>query len=238
MSTLPLRGQGVQGYSTIFRMPLYALPFGYIMQVNYSRDAKIDRLEMILLKKKILACVVLLICFCLAVNGTLAYYTGWRTSNNVITTGSIKIELVEMAENDKRELVPFENVSGIVAGDKVSKIVYVINTGANDAWVRIKMDTAVKLEGEGEAKKDVMTLDLNTTDWTEKDGYYYYNSALKPTESTKPLFTKVSFSTEMGNEFQGSSFSIDLQAQATQVDNNGTTVLEAAGWPNPELPVA
>ena len=49
---------------------------------------------------------------------------------------------------------------------------------------------------------------------------------------------KVIFDTDMGNEFKSSTVTIDVQAQATQVANNGATVLEAAGWPNPELPVA
>ena len=35
----------------------------------------------------------------------------------------------------------------------------------------------------------------------------------------------------MGNDYQESVFEVTVHAQATQVANNGSTVLEAAGWP-------
>jgi hypothetical protein len=49
--------------------------------------------------------------------------------------------------------------------------------------------------------------------------------------TTEPLFTTVSFSIEMGNIYQNSRSTVEINAQATQVANNGTTVFEAAGWP-------
>ena len=54
---------------------------------------------------------------------------------------------------------------------------------------------------------------------------------MSPGERTEPLFTKVTFSTEMGNLYQGSRAEIAVLAQATQVANNGETALEADGWP-------
>ena len=205
------------------------------LYVNYSRNAKTDRLELILLKKRFLICALLVLCFSFAVNGTLAYFTGHEVAHNVITSGNIDIELVEMAKKGD-ELVPFEDVDGMMPGSTASKIVYVTNTGDHDAWVRLSVDMSIELKGEGRADKSMITLDLNVgtaaDQWTEKDGYYYYNSIVKPGESTAPLFTEVSFATAMGNEYKRSVVSINVQAQATQVANNGTSVLDAAGWPN------
>jgi len=45
------------------------------------------------------------------------------------------------------------------------------------------------------------------------------------------LFTKVIFSATMSNMYQNSKAVIDVTAQATQVANNGTCALDAAGWP-------
>lgn len=73
---------------------------------------------------------------------------------------------------------------------------------------------------------------LNTTDWTEKDGYYYYKEALKPGEVTAPIFTAVTFKPEMGNEYQNATATVDVSAQAVQTANNGDTVMDAKGWPN------
>lgn len=78
-----------------------------------------------------------------------------------------------------------------------------------------------------------MELALNTTDWTERDGYYYYNKALKPGEVTVPIFTAVTFNAAMGNEYQNAAATVDVFAQAVQTANNGDTVLNAQGWPKP-----
>ena len=44
----------------------------------------------------------------------------------------------------------------------------------------------------------------------------------------------MTFSTEMGNEYQNVKVKIDLDAQAVQSRNNGESALEATGWPESE----
>ena len=116
---------------------------------------------------------------------------------------------------------------------EVSKIVQIKNTGEQTAWVRIALEKSILLaEGkEGDIDLSLVSCDLNTEYWTEKDGYYYYNLQLAPGEATQPLFTKVSFAKEMGNLYQDSKAVIRVDAQATQVIHNGENVFEAAGWP-------
>lgn len=184
------------------------------------------------MKKKFFVCALIAICLSAAAYGTLAYFTYEDTATNVITAGNIEIDLEELAEGENGEKVPFEDVVGVVPGDEVSKIVQVKNTGANAAWVRVSVDAAIELaEGvEGEPDLSLLTYDLNTAKWTEKDGYYYYNEALEAGKTTEPLFTKVIFDTKMGNLYQNSVAVIDVDAQAVQVANNGTSALDAAGW--------
>ena len=81
------------------------------------------------------------------------------------------------------------------------------------------------------ADLSLLVLDIDTTKWTEKDGWYYYNEMLQPGDTTPPLFTAVSFSENMPNLYQEATAKIDVKAQAVQAANNGDTVLEAAGWP-------
>ena len=208
-------------------MPLYALSDGQ-NDVNSSRNAKFDRLELIELKKRFLICALLVLFLSFSVNGTLAYFTGEKVAHNVITSGSVDIELVEKTADGS----DFVDVDGVMPGEEISKIPYVTNRGA-DAWVRMKLDMKMELAGEGQADLSLVKLDLNTADWTEKDGYYYYNKALKAGESTTPLFTTVSYDVDMGNLYQNSKLILDVSAQATQVANNGTSALTAAGWPEP-----
>ena len=187
------------------------------------------------MKKKILAGALIMICLSMIAYGTTAYFTYEDTATNVITFGNIMIELQEWAiSSETGEKVPFENsVLDVLPGREVSKIVQVANVGAEPAWIRISVDKSIVLaEGvTGEVDLSLVDYDLNTEYWTEQDGYFYYNSALEAGETTQPLFTKVIFAKNMSNQYQYSKAILKIDAQATQVANNGATVFEAAGWP-------
>ena len=186
------------------------------------------------MKKKLLVCALLTCCLALMAYGTVAYFTSQDTATNVITAGNIKIELKEMAvQSDGGELIPFEDQTGVMPGAQISKIVTVVNTGSNEAYIRVAVEKAIELAGdaEGDADLSLVTMDMNKEHWTEKDGYYYYNEPLEAGAETKPLFTTVSFTKEMDNLYQGSTAKIDVNAQATQAANNGDSVFDAAGWP-------
>ncbi len=165
--------------------------------------------------------------------GSIAFFTAEDRTHNVITSGEIGIELHEWADTDKTEPFPEEGITNVVPDTEVTKIVEVENVGSSDAWVRVSFTKTIELAqgAEAEIDPDLVQLDLNTADWTEKDGWYYYNKPLAPNQTVNPLFTTVTFTPEMGNEYQDSTVTIDVQAQAVQTANNGSTVLEAAGWP-------
>ena len=118
-------------------------------------------------------------------------------------------------------------------GLEVTKIVEVENTGASSAWIRVLLEmTVTAADGETELSADPVELDYNTEKWTlGDDGYWYYNEALEPDDTTEPLFTTVTFAAEMGNEYQESTCVIDITAQAVQSANNGDSAQEAVGWP-------
>lgn len=186
------------------------------------------------MKKRIIVIALIVALAVLAVGGTSAYFTAQSTATNVITAGSVKIDLVEMSiPADGGDPVPFENVDGVMPGASVSKIVTVKNTGDNAAWVRVSVEKAIALKdgAEGEVDLSLVSFDLNREFWTEQDGYYYYNAELKPGAETEPLFTAVSFAAEMGNMYQESTATVSVNAQATQVVHNGGSALDAAGWP-------
>lgn len=185
-------------------------------------------------KWKIVALCTVLACLSIVASGTLAYFTASETAHNVITSGGVDIQLHEFSERGNEELVPWQDVDGVMPGAEISKIVTVENTGASDAWVRIKVDKTIILADGDKGKPEVMKLDIKDAFWTEQDGYYYYNVPLAPGETTPPLFTTVTFDPKMGNEYQGSTAHIDVKADAVQVANNpveGNNVLDAQGWP-------
>lgn len=181
------------------------------------------------MKRKLLILSALAICIAMLVTGTLAYFTAEGKAHNVITTGGVEIAVQEWADEEKTK--PFEDLTGIMPGMTVTKIAEIKNTGASDAWVRVKVEKNIKLKGEGTPDTGLVELALNTADWTEKDGYYYYTKALKPGEVTAPVFTSVTFNATMGNEYQNATATVDVFAQAVQTANNGATVMDAQGWP-------
>lgn len=182
-------------------------------------------------KWKIVALCTVLACLSIVASGTLAYFTAQETAHNVITSGGVAIQLHEFSDRGHDELIPWRDVDGVMPGAEISKIVIVRNTGASEAWVRVKVDKTVILANKDKGNPEVMELDINDTFWTEQDGYYYYNDSLAPGDETPALFTTVLFDPTMGNEYQNCTATIDVKADAVQVANNGDTVLDATGWP-------
>lgn len=199
------------------------------------------------MKKKVLLLASLAICAAIVASGTLAYFTAEETAHNVITTGSVGIELVEKTKDDSGTEIDFpaEGISGVMPGTSVSKIVSVKNDGEAEAWIRIWVNTAISDEEKqvclpleievGGETIPVITLDTDGEKWTYEEGYYYYNKPVAPGASTGTLFETVKFAPEMGNEYQNCKVLIDVAAEAVQTANNpipdGGDVTDVKGWP-------
>lgn len=192
------------------------------------------------MKKKIAIGAVLVLCLSMLIYSTIAYFNTADTARNVITAGDIKIELQETAIRDGEEIL-FEQSQerfNVMPGQDVSKIVRVKNTGSNPAYIRVEVQKAIALaaDSHGDVDLDLVSLDFDSEKWTlgrtlGNDGYYYYNEPLAPGETTAALFKNVKFDTKMGNMYQGSTATIKVSAQATQVKNNGDNAIDAKGWP-------
>ena len=174
------------------------------------------------MKKKVFAVSVIMLCLAIVAGGTAAYFTATDTAHNVITTGSVDIEVVEKQEVDGVLVdYPDKPIDRVMPGASISKIVTLENTGTGDAWVRVRVDKNIKMkDAKDPADPELLTLDYNTQDWAEKDGWFYYRKPLPVGQATTPLFQSVKVSADMDNPYQGSSFHITVNAQAVQVKNN------------------
>ena len=189
------------------------------------------------MKKKIFVCAFIAICLSFVAYGTTAYFTYEDKATNVITMGNVKIELQELTIPDSGgDPIPFKDPMDVLPGTDVSKIVQVKNIGVQPAWIRISVLKSILLAEDVLDNADVslVSYDLNSQYWIEKEGFYYYKEPVNPGKVTEPLFTEVSFSTAMGNMYQESKAILQIAAQATQVIHNGDNVIEAAGWPKAE----
>ena len=185
-------------------------------------------------KKKLIAILLTLVCLFVVVLGALADEPLEARTRNIITTGEVKIDLLEYADETCTTPYPEEPVT-VMPGVSTTKVVMVKNTGASEAWVRVKVSKTIELDGtvEGYAPDvSLIGLDINEALWTYSGGWYYYNRPLGAGVTTEaPLFTTVSFDTSMQNEYQNSTAKVNVVAQAVQVAHNGDTVLGAQGWP-------
>ena len=189
------------------------------------------------MKKKILYIAAILACLSIITSGTYAYFTTSDTARNVITSGAVEINVVEQ-QLVNGTLQPYPNQPiQVMPATTVSKIVSVQST-EQAAWVRMNYTLTVydadgkKMEIPADELAKVIVIASDTANWTLKDGWWYYNTAVKGGETTKPLFEEVEFSgPHMDNKYQLCTVVIDVTAQAVQQANNGATVWEALGWP-------
>lgn len=198
------------------------------------------------MKKKIFASGIIIICLTLLVGSTWAYFTSEKKAHNVITSGSIGIDIIEKTrgENGAELDFPKDGLTNIMPGSKISKIVSVANSGKADAWIRVKVDAAMmdternalplEVDVHGE-KIPVMTFTVEQGWIDGGDGYYYYESPVAPGEKTDVFFDEVAFALQMGNAYQRSTASLTIVAQAVQTANNpipaGGNVTDIPGWP-------
>ncbi|MFR6424844.1 MAG: hypothetical protein ACLUNO_04170 [Oscillospiraceae bacterium] len=133
--------------------------------------------------------------------------------------GSVKLALHDEDGSGN----PFTTVR-VMPGSVVNKVVYVENVGTGAFYTRVKITPEI-LNADSERmpldpSEHLLVLDLNDTDWIAgPDGYYYYNGAVDPKTATTQLFSRVTFSTKMGNEYQNSTVHIYVTAEAVQTAN-------------------
>ena len=180
---------------------------------------------------------LLVILLSVAAYGTWAYFTTDVKTTNVITTGTIDITLNETTTGG----VAFpaeEGISGVMPGQSVEKLVTVENEGDSPAWIRVGVFSKIEAVDGSELSLslgdagDVLAFDINTENWVGgEDGCYYYLSPVQAGETTEQLFSQVTFNGAMTNDYQNCTAYVDVVAQAVQVKNNGSSAMEAAGWP-------
>lgn len=184
-----------------------------------------------LMKRKILIAALLAIFAAMTALGTLAYFNTETVAHNVVTTGKVDIALEEWTDADRSAV--FKPVTGVMPGTTQPKYVEIVNNDGADAWVRARIEITAELGGELLPIPDGL-ISISGTDaaWVyNDDGYYYYSKPLKAGEKTEWLMTGVDFAGELDNSFQNVRVNVNVTAQAVQTANNGTSALDAAGWP-------
>ena len=189
------------------------------------------------MKKKMLSLALMTIFISLMALGSAAYFTVEGRATNIITTGTVDMELREMQLVGGEEIpYPTETITGVMPGRSVSKIPYIVGAeGTQPFYTRVKVDVTVTVNGQpDEAGLQYVAPNYDTENWEQDvEGWWYYKGEVKADEKVA-LFTEVAFAPEMPNEYQNCTVTVSISAQATQVKNNpvpeaGYTAI--VGWP-------
>lgn len=190
------------------------------------------------MKKRTFTFAVVVICLSILASTTLAYFTDTDTARNVITSGGVDIAIEEWQQTESG-LVPYpeDKPIAVMPATTVSKIVTVKNHDAQ-SFIRVKLELTIKDSAGVEMSlsaaeiENIIHLAMNMQDWILKDDWWYYGSTVNTGEATQPLMTAVEFDgPNMTNEYQNCTLEIHVYAQAVQTANNGTSAIDALGWP-------
>lgn len=192
------------------------------------------------MKKKTAVLAALIILLAILANGTEAYDSGKTTAHNIITSGAVDITIVKQQLKNGSLVADTRDEIRVMPATEVSRVVKVQNNDVK-SYIRARVEIAFK-DAQGKKMEltdaqisELISLDLNTTDWLRKEGdetWLYYKEPVDTNKSTEALFSTVAFAgPAMGNEYQGSKLEIEVYAQAVQTEHNENDVLTAVGWP-------
>lgn len=166
----------------------------------------------------------------LCVGGTVAYLTDREETVNAFTVGKIDIQLLEphWKEEENKTLIPTQ---------EIAKDPQIKNTGQNEAFVYLEVTIPVRSvstadsEGNRINKKNTELFTFAAgKEWTllqsvqkeeNKIYTYAYNKILKPSETTSPLFEKVTFANIIEGQLDAQKLSVPVKAYAIQSTNTG-----------------
>ncbi len=193
------------------------------------------------MKKRYLVMMGLLGLFALGTASTLAAITVRARTTNIITTGTVQVSLVQKTTDDNGLISTFipQAMVETIPGASFAQMPYAQNTGTEDCYVRVAVQTNI-MAADGETiLPNVLELDIDKSQWVQDtDGWYRYVGVLESGEETPvPLFTRVSFPLSMDNRYLGAKMELTLAVQGVQAEYNQyqDSVLEVQGFPESSL---
>lgn len=162
------------------------------------------------------------------IGGSLAWFTDSESKTNTFATGKVDITLEETGEAGDPAIEEGIQYIDVLPGDTRTKKVVVHNVG-DAAYVRVKVtiggldeEHAKSLVFVGNDNHDITG--INYID-NEDGTYSFYITRENPMEANDvsgeyTAFKEVKIPNTWGNEMVGRQFTIDVEAQAVQADNN------------------
>ena len=164
-----------------------------------------------------------------------AFYQAQLKTNNVITFGSIKIQLLNyMLDENQQEVEVPKEAQPLRLGD-VSRIVRVKNICKEPAFLRVKIALEVETEQQTAPAAGYVSVQGTNDAWVQQGEWLYYDHALQPGQQTENLMQSLCFDIDkLTSDYAGADVNLRVEAQAVQAKHNGTSAMQAQGWPKEE----
>ena len=143
----------------------------------------------------------------------------------VYAEAGAKISIIEQVEDGSGGYKPWKDITGAMPGESYSAIPQVKNNSSAAAEVAMCVSGSVKNAAGVVAELPAGAFEIDIDEHWILDGTiatdvvglesadcYRYESAVKAGEMTEPIFTEVTLSKKLGNEYKNSVFSLYLQA--------------------------
>lgn len=182
-------------------------------------------------KGKIMLIILVFVILFGSLSLTYTYFVMEEDTNSVVTFGNLKLKLIEKTLSGSEYVDVNDNID-ITNTKKLSRLIRVKNVGNNSFYVRLKLNFIGQKGNNKFNANNLISLNIDDN-WEYKDGYYYYKKEVKPKEESSNLMEEIIFDNKkILKNYQGSSFRLEVNAEAVQSENNSSNVMEATGWPN------
>lgn len=187
------------------------------------------------MKKVWLILIFIILCCAFSASISFAFIIKETTTNNVITFGDIKMELlVTTKENNVEKNVNDKETIDITYNSKVNRNIKIKNIGKHPLFVRVSINlVGISEDGNTIENMDFIDVMSNSKNWIYKDNWYYYKDVVHEDEGANDLLLDLNFDiNKITSRYPGSTFTLDINAEAVQAENNSEDILEVVGWPS------
>lgn len=159
-------------------------------------------------------------------------YAAMTDQDNVINDFKIANE----GGTIKEEFTPPSTSNPFKPGTAYPKKVQVTNTNQTPFFVRVSVTPEITSNDGILLASQIgkqLTIDLGS-DWIlGEDGFYYYLGKVMPNSSTTPVFTKVTLASNVGKEYDGATFTLNIKSETVVVDKDS---YRQAWWQSKDTP--
>lgn len=181
--------------------------------------------------QKLLLGMVLCAAAFFSVKSIQAYFTDTVKVKNLVRTGVVDIHIEEWKKDETGQEIPYEDPKTVVPGQRISKIVRIVNDKA-DAYIRAKVDFGFEGAESGLNIQDLEGVDEKK--WVYLGGYFYFREPV-PGMGVIDLFEGVRIPEQWDNAYSNGLFTINITAEAVQAEHMTPDYSSETPWGEIEI---